>query len=1835
MIHSIPDLLTRNRWFCLAGFAVLMNAAFWMAARRESASAASPEAPPPVRFTAGREGVVTGRDRLEWTFVAPPDRKLPLGEWHLNGPIAIAPDLPGRFAWLAADRLVFEPAAGWPPHTEFTAELPPAWTPVDGSPRFAFASERLQMLSVRKLGLDAERRVTVQVRFSHPIASQADLSEFVFVATPDGHSVAYVRKPSADGAILVLETAPVAAARLRVDISRNLPPAQGSLGLESDVRKVLEIGEPFSLQGARAEAPAFGAPGMTLLFNQPLAENLTAGAVTVSPPVPFSLEHDTRRGLFGDFRESSVRLTGDFLPGETYAIQVHDTLCDVHGQPLKGVHEVTVTIPDRAPGLRLAGSGIYLSRHGAAEVVVQSVNLAGLEITLERLYANNLPYFVRQRAEARGRYSWPGSETRAFSGLSRQVAAESRIPIGPRNTAVDTPIRIRDLAGERGGVFLLSVRSGARRREQLVVLTDLAITARTAADGGLVWVTHLRDGSPAGNVRVRVLSEKHQPLAEGASDASGRFRWPRNPSGDASETPALVIAETDDDMTFLNLAEGRLAAPDETGGAPYPAGPYEAWLFSERNLFRPGDRLELAALVRDAALAPAPAVPVALRIRGADGKPWRTLNGTLDAWGAASFEAALPRHLRSGLYRAELLFPGQTTVLGSFAFRIQSFLPPRLRVTLTPPGDALHFPEKSRFRVRAEYLHGGAAAGLPLESMVLFEPRDFAPDGWAAYRFHDESRSFTPLREPLGEGRLDEAGAITLALPTGELPAPPSMLTATLAATVRDFDGRATSAFSEIPVHRYPRYVGLKTLPGQTPVETPLPIETVLLDPAGRLVTTNAALEMIVERISRTFRLERDAEGVGSYRSRETIRVTETRPLEVREGAGRTEWTPTRPGEFRITVADRTGGARAARRVRVTEGFGSGAPSAPNPARPLKLSLDETAPRIPGGTARLCVEAPFPGWALVTVEGPGLHAVRVRRMEQTAAVFDLPLPALPRGHGVFAAVTVVRALPPGAFPRPARAAGILRIPIDRPDARLALEWALPEAPLRPGTRSDIAVRVRDAEGRPASGAQVWMLAVDEAIASLGHYPPPDPSAGFFRNSRLDIRQSDPFHLLLPEWKEAPVKRFDAAPGGDMPARGMNRLNPFRARRYVPTAWWIGRFTADAQGVATASAQWPAFDGTLRLTAVATLGRAFGAGTESRICRHPLVLHSGLPRFLSRGDRAQVRIDLRNQEDRAQSVALNLETRGPLDAGDFERAADSAGSKEKGTLRVRIPAHGRRSVTVPVRAGDVPGVATWKLTARAGDRTVVESVELAVRPAAPRESRVRSGRLAAGERFEWPVETDWTMGPASAEITLSGAPAARLAPLLRGLLEYPYGCLEQTVSQAFPLLFLSAPEALLPDAVLTPEGVKTRIRMAAQRVLDMQRSNGGFAYWPRSDQGFAWGSVYAMHFLAEAKRRGYEIPSARLAAGVDFLYREVLDRGGSLENTPAAAVQRANAAYACRAVAAAGRPARNWMRTLRERADRLDPESRLHLAAAFAEDGDRRTALALLEPIPGEASEPSGPLAAAVLHSPLRRAALRAEVWQRQAPEHPRARTACRRLLEQLGRRRWLNTQEKAWSLMALSSLTAEPPAPASLRLVQGAHPREETLAPGESRRLTLDPADGERVLLENTGEREVWFQARVSGYSRTHAAAKPVGNDVLRVRRTWLDRDGKVLEKPEAALGDLLVARIEVTAASGRLDHLVLEDLLPAGLEPEESTQVLETLLPWVKQANSMAVRHVEIRDDRVLVFPAPVHGRRSWHYAVRAVTPGTYRAAPIAAESMYDGTLRARGPAAVFTVLE
>jgi uncharacterized protein YfaS (alpha-2-macroglobulin family) len=317
-------------------------------------------------------------------------------------------------------------------------------------------------------------------------------------------------------------------------------------------------------------------------------------------------------------------------------------------------------------------------------------------------------------------------------------------------------------------------------------------------------------------------------------------------------------------------------------------------------------------------------------------------------------------------------------------------------------------------------------------------------------------------------------------------------------------------------------------------------------------------------------------------------------------------------------------------------------------------------------------------------------------------------------------------------------------------------------------------------------------------------------------------------------------------------------------------------------------------------------------------------------------------------------------------------------------------------------------------------------------------------------------------------------------------------------------------------------------------------------WPGSRESWPWASIYAAHFLAEARAAGHPVPEdfqKRLLTYVRSLLDRAGDDGNLLESQ----------AYACYVLALSGKPDRAFMSRLgdltRTRADGAEEsairaQARLHLSLAWLAAGRRDLASEYLPTtLPGVRLKRQG---GGNVGSPVRDRAMILNTLLTVRPEDP----AIPALAAQLAEAKWQSTQEIAFAAMAVGKY---------LRQVKNHEPYERA-------ELLLDGvpiASGVGAITWTVQPLQQNFLAKITGppaargyltWTRTGVPrAIPANHDEgIKVRRRYLDEHGKPLQSNQVLSGDLVMVELTVESPAAQR-NLVIEDLLPAGLEIENA----------------------------------------------------------------------------------
>ncbi|HVF33797.1 MAG TPA: alpha-2-macroglobulin family protein, partial [Candidatus Saccharimonadia bacterium] len=807
---------------------------------------------------------------------------------------------------------------------------------------------------------------------------------------------------------------------------------------------------------------------------------------------------------------------------------------------------------------------------------------------------------------------------------------------------------------------------------------------------------------------------------------------------------------------------------------------------------------------------------------------------------------------------------------------------------------------------------------------------------------------------------------------------------------------------------------------------------------------------------------------------------------------------------------------------------------------------------------------------------------------------------------------------------PNRAVGVVHVPIARDDRRVAVGLSSPDM-MRP--KNPLVVKI-SAPGLAGRTARVRVTAVDLGVLNITRYPMPDAALWFFAQRRLGIDAHDLYSRVIEAFDgERARLRYggDAAlaalPAARRPDAGIETVDLL----HEPVA-------LDGKGEASVSIPVPDFNGTLRIRALAYSESSYGAGERDTIVRAPLVVDARTPRVLAPGDQAKLTLDLQNLSGAEQVFETTLVATGPI-ALERTRASSRLADQAKQTLVIGLTATGTY------------GVGEIRAQVRGPGVEVDRVFRVVVRPAWPAESRASATvqETPASIAPDESLRAGFVPDSVVARITVGTLPPFPFASAVRGLIGYPYGCVEQTTSRAFPLVWLD--DATAVKFGLPPLAAAQRAAMLSDvftRLASLQTETGHFGMWPGDSWVNTQMTPYVAELLLNARDAGFTIPEQVLAKALDRVNEDLLSGGnGHYEYDHAEHLRLAEMAYGSYVLARVAKAPVGTLRALydNERAKLEAPLPLVHLGVALKLMGDLPRATAAVEE--AFTRDFDRPAYLGDYGTVLRDLALMVALTHEHGLSKPEYDAKVVELArELLGRgtgdaTQWhLSTQEQVAIFRLGRALLGDGNRTFAATITAGDKVEERTGESLVAREFT--PAElvaGARIVPR--GEGPLYVTQDAAGVPRS----APVASDdaaPLRIRRSWHWPDGRAFEAESLKEGDVLVAHLIVESAETMNDALVV-DLLPGGLEIEnlnltDPTQWQNVTIDGIElsqRQDAAEVRYEEYRDDRY-VAAIKLYGGSTAHlfYLVRAVSPGEFTMPPPHVEDMYRPMLRAFGVA-------
>jgi uncharacterized protein YfaS (alpha-2-macroglobulin family) len=1440
---------------------------------------------------------------------------------------------------------------------------------------------------------------------------------------------------------------------------------------------------------------------------------------------------------------------------------------------------VTVAMPNRAPRIIFDSRAFILPRGQQPRLTVATVNVTQMSLRVTRVTERNLVNLTRDWRPGEQMESWTASGLAEDMG---RVVWEGRVelPQGEPNRLVRQALPLPEAlltAGPGMYVLLAAPADGGRNRYEAqaavaVLATDLGITAWRSSAGLATQVRSFGEATARPGVRVRLLARNNDILAEETTGTDGLARFGGALlRGEGPLAPVALHALAGEDFAALDLETAAFDLSDRgAAGRPHP-GPLDAFVWLDRGIYRPGEAVQVGALLRDAGGAPAE-LPARLRVKRPNGQVFWEGVPERQPGAALVVPVLLSAGAPVGAWTVEVLADPAAPPIGSATFKVEAFVPERLEITAGPLPGPLVAGRPLEVPVAARFLYGAPGAGLTgtAELRLSLDPEPF--EAWRGWRFGLMDESFSLDLQSFEIAETDAQGRSTLTL---NLPAAPDTtrpVKGDVTVLMEEPGGRTSGTRFSLPVRARGTLLAIRPgfEGGAVDANAEAGFDIAAVSPEGEAIAATLRLRLVRERPDWRIVLR---DRVARYETVWRDEPVDSADVQVAPGQPGRFARRLPFGRYRIEVSEPNGLAIASYRFR------SGWAAADTPEVPDRVDLAaERRGYRPGEVARLRITPPFAGRATIAVLADRLLSLREVDVAEAGTEVEVPVEAA-WGPGAYVAVTVFRA---GQSPagRPGRALGLHWLGIDPATRRLEVAIETPDL-ARPRGRIEVPVRIAG-----ATGATLTLAAVDEGVLRLTNFRSPDPVEHFLARRRLGVDIRDDYgRLIAPAEGELAVLRQ----GGDgFDAAGMLEI----PQKVV--ALFSGSVAVGPDGLARIPLDLPDFAGELRLMVVAWEGARIGAAARPMTVREPVIAEALLPRFLAPGDTARLPVLLHNIELPAGEVVATLTASGAIELAGPGRLAQTLATGARAvpttTLRATMAGEGvlRLAVTGP------NGFSTERearITVRSSRPVVTEIATATIPPGGTAAVPLPADRFLPGT---WRARASW------------GAPV-RYDPggLLAALKRYPLDCLEQASSRALALVY--APQN--PDLAQEDQAA---LGQAITSILDRQQYSGGFGFWSAEGSVQAWASLYATETLLRARLAGATVPEGALNEALKAA-EEGLD--GSYDRPEALASQ----AYRVHVLALAGRNRLGAARRLAENVEGLPtPLAKAQLAAAFARAGDRARA----EQIFAAALRNTGRnfwyhdfgsasrdlLAISVLLK-------ESGVAQDQLPQ----------LLSRLPGADFTpavtNTQEQAWAVAA-ASLLGRDGRPVRVTLDGRDLPTAQVVGAALTAAGTV----------QNRGDAPVVQAVSISGIP---TSPLPAASQGMRVARRFLGLDGQPLNLDAVRARTNFILLMEARATTGEAVQALILQGLPAGWEitgrfPAGEVQGMGYLGTLTSADASPAY---DDRFAAAVTLPNQEAVARL-AVRVRAVTPGSYELPGMEAQDMYRPGVYARQNTGRITVL-
>jgi len=1510
------------------------------------------------------------------------------------------------------------------------------------------------------------------------------------------------------------------------------------------------------------------------------------------------------------------------------------------------------------PGIKLEGNGVILPSSQNLIFPFKAANLKAVDLKIIKIFENNLPYYLQENDIDRG-YSVKRFGRPVYSGrvdlitgtnsgtgswnlytidLADYIDVEPgvlyKVQLGMRKSwslypcaASGEPSRYEELLDQTqelektywedpenyfddsGDAIYYSLNFRWEDREnpcmdayyspdknvsRNILASNLGLIAKKGEDDILhVNVNDLLTALPVSEVQIEAYDYQMQQIVAGNTDQDGSF------SLFCERKPFLIIAKKDKDRNYLKVTDGAslsLSSFDVSGTKPEKG--IKAFIYGERDVWRPGDSIFLSLFIKDMLNDLPPDHPVQFELIN---PLEQRVDNQIHKPGGRNlmvFKTGTSTDAVTGNYRAQFNIGGATFTK---RIRIETIKPNRLKINLTFPSEILGGSGKSSTgNLNIKWLNGSVAGNMNSSVDYILKHTKTVFENFKQYDFDDPIIDFYPETVNIFDSKTDGNGNATIKFDPGYELNAPGMLNAVFTAKAQEPGGDESITQVTYKYAPWPVFAGIR-LPGLTDrdrmlfTDTDNEVKIVTVDEKGKPVRSE--VEITVYKLSYRWWWESGDEYLADYISGQIHKPVIRQTITTSGGEGnftfkinKNEW-----GRYLIR-ATTPAGHSTGKILLIDWPWEYGMKENAEGATLLVVNTDKEKYN-PGDEVRLSFPSPENARALVTIENATgvLDQIRTGTDKANTEVRFRVTPEM--APNVYAYVSVIQPHSQTINDMPIRLYGIVNVMVEDPGTRLNPVITMPDE-LR--SRQPFEIKVNETGNK----AMTYTLAVvDEGLLDITGFKTPDPWNYFYAREALGVKTWDLYDYVLGSFGGTLERAF--ATGGD---EALTDKSANKAQRFIPVVKFLGPFELHQGKTNTHTLTLPQYTGSVRTMVIAGKDRAYGSAEKPVFVRDPLMVLVTAPRVISPGEKASLPVTLFTGIDNIPEVTIKAEGNEFISFIETTKTILTGGAGEKDTEFTFI-------------AGEKTGIGKIKVTATGGGETAVYDMEIGIRSPNPPETRAELKFLNPGEKWETSLKPFGMEGTNSARIEASALPSVNFEKRLDYLLNYPHGCTEQITSAAFPQIWL---KELSANNQAVIEKSSYNIKEAISKIISRQMSGGGLAVWPGSYQADNWVTSYAGHFMIEAERKGYNITSAFRQKWTGYQQKAARE----WKYDPKFKYAANDQAYRLFTLALAGKPEKGAMNRLRENPD-IPRLSQWLLAAAYAATGRTEVADNLLD-VRDTSTEPE--YYDHYYGSAIRDKAIilyTLTLLNKQEQALPILKEIC----DQMNSSSWFSTQSLAWGLFSYMKWAETLPegntTSSKISITLNGKKTEKTIRAKELMTEDLEMTSPDNpITVINNSEAPVYVTLVRKGISMLPDVSSEEKG--LSIKVGYINMNMNTIDHKSLKMGTDFMMVVNVTNNTfSEVNNIALTTMVPSGWEIR-NTRLFEARY-GIKQS---AYDYTDIRDDRVnTYFTLGRDETKTFVLVLNAAYKGEYYQPAIWCEAMYTENCYARYPGTRVTV--